>query len=92
MIRSFKDRKTQLFFEGHKVRKSRSFAGRASRRLDVLDSAAVLQDLSLLRSNRLESLSGDRAGQSSIRINKQCRVCFCWGDDGPYNVEIVDYY
>jgi len=47
--------------------------------------------LSELHSNRLESLSGDRAGQYSFRINRQWRICFRWGEDGPRDVEIVDY-
>ncbi|MYD91709.1 MAG: plasmid maintenance system killer protein [Caldilineaceae bacterium SB0662_bin_9] len=50
------------------------------------------QDLSGLRSNRLEALSGDRAGEYSIRINRQWRICFRWGDEGSYDVEIVEYH
>ncbi len=68
------------------------FAKQAARRLTVLDSAETLQDLAALPSNRLEALSGDRAGQHSIRINAQWRVCFQWTDDGPCDVEIVDYH
>lgn len=92
MIRSFKDRKTQRFFEGQRIRDFQGFADQATRRLAVLDSAESLQDLSALRSNRLESLYGDRAGQCSIRINLRWRLCFQWEDDGPYDVEIVDYH
>ena len=62
------------------------------RRLTVLDSAESLQDLSGLPSNRLEILSGDRAKQCSIRINRQWRICFRWEEDGPYDVQIVDYH
>ena len=92
MIRGFKDRSTQRFFEGHDVREFRAFEGQATRRLTALDNASSLRDLAGLPSNRLELLSGDRAGGHSIRINRQWRVCFRWGDDGPYDVEIVDYH
>ncbi len=92
MIRSFKDRKTQQFFEGKRVAAFQGFADQATRRLIVLDNAGALGDLSALRSNRLELLQGDRAGQHSIRINSQWRVCFRWMDDGPHDVEIVDYH
>jgi proteic killer suppression protein len=57
-----------------------------------LNSAESLQDLAALRSNRLEPLAGDRAGQYSIRINRQWRICFRREEDGPYGVEIVDYH
>ena len=60
--------------------------------MTMLDSAVTLRDLAVLRSNRLESLSGDRAGQYSIRINRQWRICFRWHVEGPYDVEIVDYH
>ena len=92
MFRWFKDLKTQLFFEGKRILAYLGFAYQASRRLTVLDSAESLQDLAALRGNRLESLSGNRVGQHSIRINRQWRICFCWQDDGPYDVEIVDYH
>lgn len=92
MIRSFEDRNTERFFAGSRVRAFEGFANQATRRLTVLDSAETLQDLAGLPSNRLERLSGDRAGQLSIRINQQWRICFRWEDDGPYDVEIVDYH
>ena len=92
MIRGFRDRRTERFFGGELVRAFSGFADQATRRLTVLDNAASLQDLAGLPSNRLESLSGTRAGQHSIRINRQWRICFRWGDDGPYDVEIVDYH
>jgi proteic killer suppression protein len=92
MIRGFKDRKTRRFFQGQRIWSYLGFADQASRRLAVLDSAESLQDLAALRSNRLELLSGDRSGQHSIRINRQWRVCFRWKEDGPYDVEIVDYH
>ena len=92
MIRSFGNRNTEHFFGGQRVRAFQSFASQATRRLTVLDNAESLQDLTGLPSNRLEGLSGDRAGQHSIRINQQWRLCFCWKEDGPYDVEIVDYH
>ena len=60
--------------------------------MNVLDAATSLRDLAGLPSNRLEILSGDRAGQRSIRINQQWRICFVWQEDGPHDVEIVDYH
>ena len=92
MIRSFKDRDTRRFFEGRRVAAYQGFAGQAVRRLVLLDTAETLGDLAALPSNRLEALRGDRAGQHSIRINAQWRVCFRWTDDGPHGVEIVDYH
>ena len=92
MIRSFRDRKTHRFFGGRTVREFQGFADQAVRRLTILDNAEVLRDLAGLPSNRLESLSGDRAGAYSIRVNRQWRICFRWGDDEPYDVEIVDYH
>jgi len=58
----------------------------------MLDGANTLQALAGLPSNRLERLSGDRDGQHSIRINQQWRICFRWTNDGPEDVEIVDYH
>jgi toxin HigB-1 len=92
MIRSFGDRDTEHFFAGSRVRAFQGFANQATRRMAVLDSAESLQDLAGLPSNRLERLSGDRAGQHSIRINQQWRICFRWEDDGPHDVAIVDYH
>ncbi len=60
--------------------------------MTILDHASSLPELGALRSNRLEALSGDRVGQYSIRINRQWRICFRWGEEGPYDVEIVDYH
>ena len=92
MIRSFGDRNTERFYEGPRVRAFECFADQTARRLTYLDNAESLHDLSSLRSNRLELLSGDRAGQYSIRINRQWRICFRWEEDGPHDVEIVDYH
>ena len=92
MIRSFADRDTRRFFEGRRVAAFQGFANQTARRLTLLDSAASLNDLSALPGNRLEALRGDRVGQYSIRINAQWRICFRWTDDGPCDVEIVDYH
>ena len=92
MIRSFKGRRTRRFFEGANVGAFRGFADQAVRRLTYLDSAESLKDLAGLPGNRLEALRGDRSDQYSIRINSQWRICFRWEDDGPYDVEIVDYH
>ena len=92
MIRSFRDRETEQFFVGEFVRAFQGFSDQATRRLTILDNAESLRDLAGLPSNNLESLSGDRGGQYSIRINRQWRICFRWGDEGPFDVEIVDYH
>ena len=64
----------------------------AVRKLVQIDSAIALEDLNAPPGNRLEALKGDRAGQHSIRINDQWRICFRWDGDGVYDVEIVDYH
>ncbi|MCZ6605757.1 MAG: type II toxin-antitoxin system RelE/ParE family toxin [Alphaproteobacteria bacterium] len=91
MIRSFRNRDTERIFDRQQVRKFKNIARQALRRLEILDAAASLDTLAALPSNRLESLSGDRRGQCSIRINDQYRVCFRWVD-GAEDVEIVDYH
>ena len=63
----------------------------AARRLDQLDSVEWLEHLRIPPGNRLEALVGDRKGQHSIRINDRYRICFRWSDDGPSEVQIVDY-
>lgn len=93
MIIGFADRATQRFFtDGVCPPAWRSFAGVAARKLDMLDAAALINDLRSPPGNRLERLQGDRAGQWSIRINAQWRICFTWTSRGPDNVEIVDYH
>ena len=62
------------------------------RKLGVVDAAEQLEDLRIPPGNRLEKLKGDRAGQHSIRVNDQWRVCFRWKDGNAYDVEIVDYH
>jgi proteic killer suppression protein len=65
---------------------------RAVRKLTMLNAATTLDDLRSPPGNRLEALAGDRAGEHSIRINDQWRICFVWTDTGPEQVEIVDYH
>ena len=91
MIRSFKDKDTESLYNLQFVRQFSGFERQVRRRLRILESAKTLQDLAELPSNRFEALAGNRAGQYSIRINLQWRVCFRW-DDAPYDVEIVDYH
>jgi toxin HigB-1 len=93
MIVSYRDKKTQRFADGRYVREFSGFARQAEARLDRLEAATSLKDLAL-PGNRLERLKGDRAGQYSIRINDQWRICFEWPErsPGPINVEIVDYH
>ena len=94
MILSFQDKQTERFAAGEFVRAFQGFEAQAERRLAVLNAATSLSDLRNLPSNRLEALRGDRAGQYSIRINQQWRICFVWPDGamGPSDVEIVDYH
>ncbi len=92
MIKSYRDKKTEAFAGGGFVKHFQSVSRQAEKRLEILDAAESLADLAALPSNRLEALSGDRAGQHSIRINRQWRICFEWPADGPENVEITDYH
>ena len=92
MIKSFRCKNTEALYYGKRVRKFESCAAQAERRLEILDNAKSINDLMALPSNRFETLSGDRAGQYSIRVNQQWRVCFEWKDADAYNVEIVDYH
>ena len=92
MIVDFKDKDTRQFFEGERIARFHAFTIQATRRLTILDSAANLNDLAVLKSNHLELLERERKGQYSIRINAQWRICFRWTDEGPCDVEIVDYH
>ena len=92
MIRSYRTKRTQQFAAGAAVNAFNGFRIQAERRLEALDAAESLSDLAALPGNRLERLTGDRQGQFSIRINRQWRICFDWSQDGPENVEIVDYH
>jgi len=93
VIRSFRDRDTQRLFDRQPVRKLAPDLQRvALRKLRQLDAAASLEDLRVPPGNRLEKLSRDRAGQHSIRINDQWRVCLRWVGGDAHDVEIVDYH
>lgn len=94
MILSYRDRRTERFARGEFIRAFQGFEDQAARRLSVLNAVPSLETLRALPGNRLEALKGDRAGQYSIRINRQWRICFEWpaGDAGSGNVEIVDYH
>jgi len=94
MILSYRDRKTARFAAGDHVKEFSGFARQAEVRLDRLEAATSLKDLAAISGNRLEALKGDRAGQYSIRINDQWRICFEWpaGSPGPVNVDITDYH
>jgi len=92
MIKSYRDKRTKAFANGNFVRAFQSFRSQAERRLEILAAAESISDLAALPSNRLEALGGNRAGQYSIRINQQWRICFEWPGDGAENVEIIDYH
>ncbi len=93
MIRTFADRETeQLFITGKSKRLPPDLVRRAIRRLEYIQLAADLDDLRVPPSNRLHMLQGDRAGQYSISINDQWRICFRFVDGDAYDVEITDYH
>jgi proteic killer suppression protein len=94
MILSYLDKRTEQFAAGEFIRGFQGFERQGWKRLEILDAATSLADLAALPSNRFEALRGKRAGQYSIRINQQWRICFEWPVDatGPSNVEIVDYH
>ncbi|OGP48527.1 MAG: plasmid maintenance system killer [Deltaproteobacteria bacterium GWD2_55_8] len=93
MIKTFADKRTAAIFEGFQVRKlPNEIQGTARRKLKQIDSAATLDSLRIPPGNRLEQLKGDRAGQWSIRINDQWRICFEWLGGDAFNVEIADYH
>lgn len=92
MIQSFRCKQTQALFEGGNPRKFQAIANVATRKLTQLDAAQTLDFLRSPPGNRLEALRGNREGQYSIRINNQYRLCFTWSENGPVDVEIVDYH
>ena len=94
MILGYRDKKTEQFAKGEFVKAFQGFENQAARRLSILNAAPSLDTLRALPGNRLEALKGNRVGQYSIRINQQWRICFEWpdGQNGPGNVEIVDYH
>ena len=93
MIRSFKCKETERIWQGQSSRKfPTGIQNRALRKLRQLDAAATVNDLRHPPGNRLEALKGDRAGQMSIRISDQWRICFRWSKGDADDVEIVDYH
>lgn len=94
MVVSYRDKRTREFAAGVRVKAFSGFERSALLKLDRLEAATSARDLAALPGNRFETLSGDRKGQYSIRINDQWRICFEWpkGSTGPVNVEIVDYH
>jgi proteic killer suppression protein len=94
MIRSYRDKDTERFAAGERVRQWEPCRRQGEKRLRILDAARSLGDLAALHSNHLEALKGNRKGQHSIRINDRWRICFGWPKDaiGPSSVEIVDYH
>ena len=92
MIQSYRDKKTERFARGEFVKAFQGIEVQAAKRLSTLNAAPSLDTLRSLPGNRLEALRGDRAGQYSIRINQQWRICFEWDDGDAYEVEIVDYH
>ncbi|MGA8044426.1 MAG: type II toxin-antitoxin system RelE/ParE family toxin [Terracidiphilus sp.] len=92
VIQSFKDGEAQRLFEARTSRRWAAIAAVALRRLDQIEASLHLGDLRVPPGNRLEALRGNRAGQHSIRINDQFRICFVWKADGAHEVEITDYH
>lgn len=93
MIRSFKDQATEAAFEGEAREGFPAELLKITRRkLQMLAAATGLDDLKVPPGNRLERLKGDRAGQYSIRVNDQYRICFVWTDQGAEQVEFTDYH
>jgi proteic killer suppression protein len=94
MILSCRDKRTRDFVAGKKIKAFSGFERAAQLKIDRMQAASTVKDLSALPGNRFEALKGDRKGQYSIRINDQWRICFEWPDsaEGPSNLEIVDYH
>lgn len=93
MIKSFADGETEKVWRRWRSKAvPADLQRKALQKLVQLHFAEELNDLRVPPDNRLEKLSGDREGWHSIRINRQYRICFVWGDSDAYNVEIVDYH
>lgn len=92
MIRSCKDKETEKLLNRMLSRKFGNIENAARVKLAILAAATSLRDLAVLPGLRLEKLSGDRAGQYSIRINDRFRICFEWRDGDAHDVEITDYH
>jgi toxin HigB-1 len=92
MIQSFRDADTKDLYERRSNRRWVAIQDVALRKLDQMEASINLSDLRIPPGNRLEALKRDRAGQHSIRINDQYRICFVWKNDGAHEVEITDYH
>ena len=93
MIQSFACKETEQLWRGRRSRKlPPEIQQRALAKLAIIDAGDTLDDLKLPPSNRLHELDRDRAGQHSVSINRQWRICFRWKDGNAYDVEIVDYH
>lgn len=92
MIRSFRDRETEKVFQRERTKFGRDVQRAGLRKLLILHAAETLDDLRTPPGNHLEKLTGKRAGQYSIRVNSQWRVCFRWHEGDACDVEIVDYH
>ncbi|MBE0430093.1 MAG: type II toxin-antitoxin system RelE/ParE family toxin [Thermoleophilia bacterium] len=93
MIKSFKSREAEKIYQGRFSKKlPRDIQRLAARKLEILSAAGQINSLRIPPSNRLEKLKGERAGQHSIRINDQWRICFIWKSGDAYDVEITDYH
>jgi len=92
MIRSFGDKRTAALFRDERVRQFEGIARAAKRKLEALNAASQLTDLTIPPSNRLEKLRGNLRDFHSIRINDQWRVIFKWISGEPHEVRIVDYH
>ena len=93
MIKSFADKQTQqLYLTGKARRVPPDVAKRAARKLEQVNAATVLEDLKVPPGNRLHPLEGDRAGQFSVSVNDQWRICFRFEDGDAFDVEFCDYH
>jgi proteic killer suppression protein len=97
MIVSFRDKQTKAIYDGDRTpaackRLPLELWKIAQRKLDLLQRVRSLDQLAVPPGNKLKPLKGDRAGEHSIRINDQYRICFIWTDEGPREVEITDYH
>lgn len=92
MIESFRDKETEKLWLAQRTRFPADVLHRAITKLNMIDAATNLDALRVPPSNRLELLRGNRAGQHSIRINDQWRVCFRWENGNAFDVEITDYH
>jgi proteic killer suppression protein len=94
VILGYRNKRTRDFAAGKRVKAFSGLERSGRLKLDRLEAATSIRDLSALPGNRFEALAGDRKGQYSIRVNDQWRICFEWADGapGPSNVEVVDYH